>query len=83
MYVNHCADILALASYTHILLESIPYWAVNFLLSFDLIYLSKFTIFSGIGEDLPKEYPKILHQYDVWHWIKVRLRFNVFSSSLI
>ena len=25
---------------------------------------------SNIHADLPADYPKIIHQYDVWHWIK-------------
>ena len=26
---------------------------------------------STISDDLPVGYPVILHQFDVWHWIKV------------
>ena len=32
--------------------------------------------FSNISHDLPEGYPTILHQYDVWHWIKVRRMVN-------
>ena len=50
------------------------------------INLSKLLIplfFSEMYEDLPEDYPRILHLFDIWHWIKVQLIFLYFRPIRI
>ena len=36
--------------------------------------------FSEITEELPEDYPVILHRYDVWHWVKAVMK-EIFKAS--
>ena len=32
---------------------------------------------SDIYEEMPDDYPRILHLFDIWHWIKVSFNFCI------
>ena len=44
---------------------------IQYHLRFSIIF-NIFHKTSEFNEDLPENYQKILHLYDIWHWIKVK-----------
>ena len=35
------------------------------------------TLFSELHKEMPPNYPMIQHYYDIWHFIKVTIQYNI------